>query len=270
MSVTIRGSRPDLPLPVRMTGTVAGVRDLSPSVAELVVELRDRLPWIPGQFVKLSFAGGPERAYCPTFGLRAEAHERTLVFHVRRHPEGAFSGRLGTGIRSGARIGMHGPFGRETLRHADGRLVLVSAGAGFSAIWAMAVAARLGQPHRELSVIVAARDPRDLYMRPALAWLRARGIADVRVVARDAGASDLFVQAGRPASAMPALEPGDEVHVAGSPGDVAAVAAIAEQAGALCLAVPFHAAERHDAARWETVVDTGPMPGRTGRGNRPA
>jgi 3-phenylpropionate/trans-cinnamate dioxygenase ferredoxin reductase subunit len=270
MSVTICGSRSgDLPLAVRVTGTVAGVRDLSPSVAELVVELRDRLPWIPGQSVKLSFAGA-ERDYCPTFGLRAEAHERTLVFHVRRHPAGAFSGRLGTGLRSGARVGVYGPFGREVLRHGEGRLVLVSAGTGFAPVWAMAVAARLGQPHRPLTVVVAARDPRDLYMRPALAWLRARGIGDVRVVARDAGTGDLFVQPGRPAEVLPDLGAGDVVHVAGAPSDVMAVAARAAAAGAQCHALPFADPAALRPSQWETVVETGPRPARPALDNAPA
>lgn len=271
MTLTIRGSRPgDLPQPVRVAGVVAGVRDLSPSVAELVVELRDRLPWLPGQAVKLSFAG-IERDYCPTFGLRAEAHERTLVFQIRRHPDGAFSGRLGSGIRSGARIGVHGPFGRGALRHGDGRLVLVSSGIGFAPVWAMAVAARLGQPHRPLTVIVAARDARDLYMRPALAWLRARGISDVRVVARQAGATDLFVQPGRPSDVLPPdLGPDDVVHVAGAPSDVAAVAEAAARAGAQCHAMPFTGPVAAQPSPWETVVETGPLLPRPGRDNRPA
>lgn len=130
-----------------------------------------------------------------------------------------------------------GPYGHSHLRQGEGRLVLVSSGTGFAAIWSIAVAARLGQPHRPVHLIASAHDPRDLYMRPALEWLARQGVEHLTLSA--SGAHPLPpVRHGRANLHLPALGRTDSVHVAGHPGLVTAVMEAAAAAGAAAYGIP--------------------------------
>lgn len=228
----------EVPAVATRAGVIYAIRPLSPSIVEVVIETDAPLRYLPGQYVKLGFKGLPERDYSPTLGLGGEAHENRLYFHIRRYPGGRLSGALGSTLREGARLKVRGPFGHAWLRQGSGPLVLVASGTGFAPIWSIAVAARLGQPDRPLTMIAGARDPLDLYMRHAFAWLAARGVRDLTLTCSGAPAF-ADIQAGRPTDALPPLDPSATVHVAGAPAMAEAVAALAEQAGAACFADPF-------------------------------
>ncbi|PSC04924.1 hypothetical protein SLNSH_10750 [Alsobacter soli] len=218
--------------------TVESIRPLSPDISEMVVRMNSPLRYLPGQYVKLGFKGLPERDYSPTFGLAGEADETLLYFHIRRYPQGRFSSAVGQAIREGARLKVRGPFGHAWLRQGTGPLVLVSSGTGFAPIWSIAVAARLGQPDRPITVIAGARNPSDLYMRQAFAWLSARGVRDLTLTT-SGGPAFADMRKGRPTDALPTLTREHTVYVAGAPAMTAAVKHIAEAAGAQCYADPF-------------------------------
>lgn len=229
------------PQEMKTQGVVRAITALTRDIVELVVEIARPVPYLPGQYVKASFAGTPERDLCPTLSLDGLREIDTLHFHLRRFEGGRLSGRLGQAIQPGTRVKIRGPFGQSFLRHGEGRLVMVSSGTGFSAIWSMAVAARMGQPHRPLVLIASARDPRNLYMRPALDWLAKHDVGDI-IVTASAAAPFPPARHGRASDFLPALLPSDTVHAAGDPDLVRAVIVAAAKAKARFYAVPFHAA----------------------------
>ena len=229
----------EVPAVANRRARIVAIRPLADEISELEVELDKPLRYLPGQYVKLSAKGLPERDYSPTFGLGAEADENRMFFHVRRYPGGTFSAAVGTSLRVGSSLKVRGPFGHAWLRQGRGPLVLVAGGTGFAPIWSIAVAARMGQPDRPMTVIVGARDHADLYMRHAFAWLARTGVGDLALMSSGGGLLPHDVRAGRPTERLPALGPHHSVYVAGSPSMVAAVKHLAQSAGAECHADPF-------------------------------
>jgi NAD(P)H-flavin reductase/ferredoxin len=227
-----------VPLVMKTGGVVTAVRDLAGEIVEVVVTLTKPVPYLPGQYVKVAFAGFPERDYSPTLTLDGLREIDQLVFHIRRMEEGLVSSALGGAIAPGRKVKVRGPFGHAFLRQGEGRLVLVSTGTGFAPSWAIAVAARLGQPHRPLVLVASARDPRNLYMRPALDWLAKQGVESVVLTA--SGASPLPpARHGRATDFLPALTPDDTVYACGAPEMIAEVRHQALAAGAAFYADPF-------------------------------
>jgi CDP-4-dehydro-6-deoxyglucose reductase len=225
---------------VKRTGTVTGIARLAPHVSELVVTVTRRLPLEPGHQVVLTLPGFPAVTLSPTLRVDGSAELNELVFHLPHDPEApGLAAALGETIRLGAGVKVKGPVGRAHYRPGGGRLLLVSAGAGFAPIWSIARAARYIEPARDMAVLVGARDPLDLYMRPALDWLRATGIGRITLVADRSRQRPPDVRPGPLTAHLPPLRTTDVVHVAGCASTVGAVEVLAAAAGARCYAVPF-------------------------------
>lgn len=230
----------EVPIPSKRHGTVAAMRLLSGEIVEMVVRLNSPFEYLPGQYVKAAFAGFPSRDYSPTAYLDGRLDGRELVFHIRRYDDGLVSSALGGSIAIGHKVRIDGPYGHAFYRAGRSRLVLVASGTGWAPIWSVARAARCAEPEREMVVIAAARDPRNLYMSPALDWLAASGVREVIVTATGERAGG-DVRFGRPTEFIPALAADDLVYAAGAPAMVEAVRRIAALAGADCHADPFTA-----------------------------
>lgn len=233
-----------VPEPTKVPATLTGIRDLSPHIMELTLGLNKRLVLLPGQYVKCTFSGFPARDYSPTQRSDGTGAIDELIVQVRRLPDGAVSSRLGSGIRIGHKLTVHGPFGNAFHRMGDGRIVLVATGTGWAPVWAIARASRFRQPNREMVVIVGARAVEDLYMRESLAWLAQTGVGTAlatasRLSPRDGNA----VIAGRVTDNLPNLSAEDTVYAAGNPSMVAAVQALCQEAGATCHSDPFTASQ---------------------------
>lgn len=232
----------EIPSTMKRRGVVSGISHLSPDVLEVSVELQTPFDYRPGQYVSVKFAGFPARDFSPTIRLDGMKRSGELVFHIGRIPGGLVSSQIGATIREGHRAQLRGPFGHAFLRDGAGPLVLVSGGTGWAPIWSLAYAARMTQRHRDLVVIAGARALHDLYMRPALDWLRQDGVAEV------IGTSELDavwpVRPGRPTHYLPSLGIEDTVHVAGPSGLVDAVKRKALATGSRCYADPFLPATR--------------------------
>jgi 3-phenylpropionate/trans-cinnamate dioxygenase ferredoxin reductase subunit len=235
-----------VPKEMKTGGIITGLRDLSREIIEMRVQVAKPVPYLPGQYVKLAVGAGPERDLCPTLSLDGLRELDELIFHVRP----AHAGLLRDRLKTGARVKISGPFGRAFLRQGhgaarDGRIVLVASTVGFAPIWSIAIAARLGQPDRPLVLVLSARDPRNLYMRPALDWLAKHDVTEIILTA--SGAIPMPpARHGRASEQLPALLASDTVHVAGDPAMCAAIQRAAHQAGAACHAMPFLAA--HEGA----------------------
>ncbi|MBV9111277.1 MAG: 2Fe-2S iron-sulfur cluster binding domain-containing protein [Hyphomicrobiales bacterium] len=232
----------ELPLPVKRTGIITEINELSPQIVEVVMTTSSPLDYRPGQYVRLKFSGFPAREFSPTCRLDGSRTELELVFHIRRLPDGLVSRELGIAINPGHGAHVQGPFGQAYLRDGHGPLILVSGGAGWAPIWALARMARLNQRERELIVIAGSRDAENLYMRPALDWLIDDGVREVIATSEKDGSDS--VKRGLPTHYMPPLGPEDTVHVAGPIGLVDAIKSKALDAHARCFADPFLASAR--------------------------
>jgi len=96
----------------------------------VAVTLSKPLTHLPGQYVKVSFAGFPSRDYSPTLRVDGTCELNELIFHIRACPDGVVSSQLGRGIGLGHRVRVRGPFGSAFFRKAEGRIVLVATGTG--------------------------------------------------------------------------------------------------------------------------------------------
>lgn len=233
------------PREMKVSGTLEAVRDLSAGIVEIVIRASQPIAYLPGQYMAVEFAGYPARMLAPTLTLDGLRELDQIIFHMRRHPAGIVSAAIGPAIRAGRKVTLRGPYGHAFLRRGEGRLVLVSSGTGFAPLWSIAIAARLGQPHRPLHVIASARDPRDLYMRGALDWLTKHGVEDITLAA-SAAAPLPPARHGRAVNFLPRLGPQDTVHAFGDPGLVDQLRQIAAQTGARCYGNAFVAAETAD------------------------
>jgi 3-phenylpropionate/trans-cinnamate dioxygenase ferredoxin reductase subunit len=229
----------EVPVPAKRSGTVTAIDRISPDILEVVVTLSKPLTHLPGQYVKVSFAGFPGRDYSPTFRTDGTCELNELIFHVRACPDGVVSSQLGRRIGLGHRVQVRGPFGSAFFRKAEGRIVLVATGTGWAPIWSVARAARYQQPQREMIVVVGARDPGNLYMGPSLDWLRQTGVQQITMTSTGGPRADGSVRAGRPTVHLPRLQETDSVYAAGTPEMVAAVEFLAGIGGAACYADPF-------------------------------
>lgn len=235
----------DVPPVVKRPGIVTEVTELTADIVQVVVTLRQRLDYLPGQYVKLTFKGLPERDYSPTLRGDGSAELDELVFHIRREPRGAVSQQIGRSIRVGTSALARGPFGNAYHRRGAGRLLLLSTGTGWAPIWAIARAARFREPGREMIVIAGARNPANLYMRESVDWLIGTGVQRAFLTSTEGGSS-LGMLTGRPTRFLPRLRSGDTVYAAGAPGMVAAVELLAAAGEATCYADPFlPAADAH-------------------------
>jgi NAD(P)H-flavin reductase/ferredoxin len=227
-----------VPLASTTRGQVVAVRPVCTDIFEVIVQIEKDVPYLPGQYVGVTFANLPERDYSPTLTLDGLREINQLIFHIRKLDDGIVSGEIGRKIVPGCKVKIRGPFGHAFLRRGEGRLVLIASGTGFAPIWSIAVAARLGQPERPVTLVAGVRDPRHLYMRPAFDWLTKHDVTDLHLTA--SGATPLPPATfGRPTTQMPALTAQDTVFAAGSPEMVNAIKEIAAAAGAKCYADPF-------------------------------
>ena len=229
----------EVPEVVTRRGRIAALTALSPDIVEVGVVLKTPLLYRPGQYVRVRFADGPPRDYSPTLRSDGSGGD-TLIFQIRRHPGGAVSPHLGGRLGIGCAVAVEGPFGHAYHRPGRGRLILVSGGVGWAPAWSVARESRLREPERDLVVIAGARSPEDLYMRPALAWLRDRGAATTLTCSGPHPPADS--RPGRPTEHLPVLTAQDTILAAGSPGLVTAVRELADVVGATCYADPFTAA----------------------------
>jgi naphthalene 1,2-dioxygenase ferredoxin reductase component len=228
----------EVPVPAKRSGTITSMEKISPDILEVAVTLSKPLTHLPGQYVKVSFAGFPSRDYSPTFRVDGTCELNELIFHIRTCPDGVVSSQLGSRIGLGHHVQVRGPFGNAFYRKAEGRIVLVATGTGWAPIWSVARAARYHQPDREMIVVVGARDGRNLYMQPSLDWLRETGVGQITMTCSGSRTTGP-IKAGRPTVHLPRLQETDTVYAAGAPEMVSAVEFLAGIGGAACYADPF-------------------------------
>lgn len=129
----------------------------------LVLRLRPArpLPFVPGQFARLSFAGLPARSY----SMAGQPTDAELEFHVRVLPQGRVSAQLAQRLKPGDRVHVEGPFGDAHWRDAgDAPLVLLAGGTGLAPMLSVLGAAlAAGHAPGRIHLYHGVREARDLY-----------------------------------------------------------------------------------------------------------
>ena len=260
---TVRGDAEiafdETPAPARIRGEIASIDQLAPEIVQVVIDLDDPLPYRPGQYLKVRFPGCPSRDYSPTVPADGAHDDRVIVLHIRLYPRGAVSAALRSRIRRGDRLWVEGPYGSSYYRKGDERLLLIGTNTGWAPLWAIARAARIAEPHRPMRIVLGARDPRHLYMRDALDWLRRTGVDDITLSSTGEVGDAADVVAGRTTRFLGPVQPKDIVYTAGAPAMVEAVKEIASRAGAACYADPFTTGATAPSffGRLRQVIETG-------------
>ncbi|MEH3118617.1 MAG: ferredoxin--NAD(+) reductase [Methylorubrum populi] len=238
-AAAIRPAKPTARTPVGRPGRIDAVTALAPRVVQVVATLERRLPFEPGDQVVVTLDGGRPVTLAPTLGVEGGAELNELVFHLRGACAEDLTALFGCAVAPGLALKVKGPVGNGTYRPGGGRLVLVAAETGFAGIWAIARAARYVEPAREICLVIGARDPLDLYMRPSLEWLRATGVTRITLAADRHRQRAPDVRPGPLTAHIPTLRATDVVHASGGPSTLGAVEVLAAAAGARFYPIPL-------------------------------
>lgn len=223
---------------VRRSGSITEMTRLCPGIVQAIVSLVKPLDHEPGHQVELIAGHAPPVTVTPSLRVDGTCDLNEMVLHLPCEG-GVFVGSLADTFQLGQTVTVKGPTGRGHYRRGGGRLVLIADEAGFAGIWAIARAARYIEPMREMSLVVGARDPLDLYMGEALDWLKATGIRQICRVADRHRQRPPDVRPGPLTAHVPPLRANDAVYVSGRPGTVGAVEVLAGSVGARCYPIPL-------------------------------
>ncbi|WP_036490034.1 benzoate 1,2-dioxygenase electron transfer component BenC [Nocardioides sp. CF8] len=118
------------------TATITGLERLSPSTMSVTVEIpeRDRLAFLPGQYVNIEVPGtGESRSYSFSTG----PDDKSLGFLVKLTPGGVMSTWLSGQAAIGDEVTFTGPNGSFFLRESTRPLLLLAGGTGLAPILAI-------------------------------------------------------------------------------------------------------------------------------------
>lgn len=126
-----------LPTPARLHGVIENYRNLTPDVAVFEYRLSSPARFAAGQFVTVNVDGIPGyRAYSMTNYSADETD--SLMFVVKRIPNGRFTEWLFGDDRTGCTLNCFGPVGRAVfVPETDGEFIALAGGSGIAGIMAI-------------------------------------------------------------------------------------------------------------------------------------
>ncbi|OIQ94962.1 phenol hydroxylase P5 protein [mine drainage metagenome] len=127
------------------------------------------VPFLPGQYVKLTLPTGAIRA----FSIANEPGMPHLEFHVRRKPNGWASQYVYDRLRVGDDVGIAGPFGNAVLRNDCRPIIGVCGGTGYAPLRSILHHALAAQSERLFRLYWFVRGPKDVYDEASLRRLGA-------------------------------------------------------------------------------------------------
>ncbi|KXP04008.1 benzoate 1,2-dioxygenase electron transfer component BenC [Tsukamurella pseudospumae] len=158
--------------------TVTGLDRLTPSTVglRLRADERDRLAFLPGQYVNIAVPGSgvdgapdAERSY----SFASHPDDEGLEFLVKLIPGGgAMSDWLTGRAAVGDRVTFRGPLGSFFLREADRPALLVAGGTGLAPMLSMLRSMRTRDPGRTVQLLYGVSQDRDVTQLDVLAQLR--------------------------------------------------------------------------------------------------
>ncbi len=180
--------------PNRQVLTFAGLRKMTPDMAEFAFTSDSPARFTPGQFAMLSLPGVTgARAYSMS-NLPNDAGEWRFI--IKRVPDGKGTGVLFDALAAGAEVPLDGPYGKGWLRTGNGRdIVCIAGGSGLSPVLSILRGA-VRAPElagRAIHLFYGARGPQDLCLDEILQAepaLRERVTVHVAISDDDAPGAD--------------------------------------------------------------------------------
>lgn len=158
----------------RREARVASIGYVSRTIVRLVVAVQGDEPfaWLAGQHVRVLMEGGSPRCFSIANLPGDSPDGRTLEFHIRRVPGGAFTDRALGQLAPGDTLRIEGPSGAcvwtgGCADEADA-LVLLATGTGFSALRPVLVSALASRAYKTVSLYWGNREAQDCH---AADWL---------------------------------------------------------------------------------------------------
>ncbi len=148
----------------RIDGIIAAVTPLSHDIVQLSVNLKQPMSFVAGQYADLSVpAIDGARSYSFSSAPRG-APAQTVNFHIRRVPNGAFTGWLFEGERAGLEMSVCGPQGNFHLREdSHAPILCVGGGSGLAPLMSILDEALWAGSVRPVTLLYGARTQKDLY-----------------------------------------------------------------------------------------------------------
>lgn len=169
---------PDHPL-VHVEGEIESLRPLTHDILEVGIRLAGPMEYTAGQYGELSVAGiAVPRAY--SFADAPNRREKDRVtFYIRKVDGGELTEWLFGADRTGAQVGVAGPFGDLWLRPGSAPVLCAAGGSGLAPIKSLVEQACDDAVDREFVVVFGARRERDVYCAQELQALA--GAAGMRL-----------------------------------------------------------------------------------------
>ena len=147
-------------LPARVEKVDKPAEDVA--ILSLKLPAGERLQFLAGQYIDILLKEGKRRS----FSMANPPHDdRFLQLHVRKSPNGAFSGYVFDQMKERAILRFEGPLGTFYLREdSDKPIVFVAGGTGFAPIKAMIEHCFHAGIERQMVLYWGARSLKDLYM----------------------------------------------------------------------------------------------------------
>jgi len=169
---------------LRRSLQVVAVKSEAPKVWTVTLRANHRRPlqFAPGQFLYLRLLGRQLPAEEHPFSIASSPAQPELI-SVTIKESGDYTAKI-SGVRTGDRATVHGPFGRfsHTLHPGEGRLVFVAAGVGITPIMSMLRYMRDRQEWRSVLLVYASRSPADILFGGELSAIQESGFPNVNVI----------------------------------------------------------------------------------------
>ena len=157
------------PIPIRtLPCRVVQITHLSHDVIELSLKLpqNQSLEYLAGQYIDILLRDGRRRSFSIANPPDPEAG---ISLHIRRVPNGRFTGHVFDGLRERDLLRFQGPFGTFFLRSESKQpTVLMAGGTGLAPIHAMLEAAHTENDNRLFHLFWGVRAQQDLYQHDEL------------------------------------------------------------------------------------------------------
>lgn len=145
-------------------GTVSAVRDLSPTIKGISLELDQPMAFQAGQYVQLNIPGVEgSRAFSIA---NSPEDDQTVELHVRLVPDGKGTTYLHEKLSQGDKLQLSGPYGQFFVRKsAAENIVFIAGGSGLSSPQSMIMDLLNQGDKREIVLFQGARNLAELYNR---------------------------------------------------------------------------------------------------------
>ncbi|GMG87790.1 fatty acid desaturase [Biformimicrobium ophioploci] len=146
----------------RIDGHIVQKQMLTHDIAQIDVQLEDKIDYRAGQFAQLTLATLPQATRSYSFSS-PPSDEKRVRFAVRRVPGGTFSTRIVDEDVVGEKLSVRGPGGDFWLRPGTEPVIMIAGGSGLAPIYAMLQEAWQRGESRPVTLLFGARQCRDLY-----------------------------------------------------------------------------------------------------------